>query len=114
MSTYKVYIPAGTLWDNNHAQEVGHQIAAAHQGTFTGQWNTVVEGEMSVIEVELNTQQSGGNEYTTKVPAGPLWDNNHAQEVGPQVAASYGAEFTGNWNTVVEGEMSVIEIKYRF
>ena len=52
MSTYKVYIPAGTLWDNNHAQEVGHQIAAAHQGTFTGQWNTVVEGEMSVIEIK--------------------------------------------------------------
>ena len=114
MSKYKVKISAGPLWDNNHAQEVAPQIAAAHGGQFTGEWDTVVEGEMSVVEIELSTAKSGGNEYITKVPAGPLWDNDHAQQVGPHIAASYGAEFTGEWETVVEGEMSVIEIKYKF
>lgn len=117
MATYKVNIPAGPLWSNDEAQEVGSRIAAAHQGTFTGQWKTVVEGSMSVVEVELEDlegRQPGGNEFKTNVIAGPLWDNADAQEVGPKIAASYGAEFTGEWKTITEGVMSVIEIKYTY
>lgn len=91
MATYKVDIPAGPIWDNNHAQEVGPRIAAAHQGTFTGQWKTVIPNEMSVVEVELTTGNMGGNEFTTNVLAGPLWSNDEAQQLGPQIAASYGA-----------------------
>lgn len=114
MSTFKINIPAGPLWSNDEAQEVGPKVAAAHQGKFSGQWKTVVNSEMSVVEVELNTKGSGSNEFKTNVLAGPLWSDKDAQKYGPAIAASYGAEFTGQWNTIVEGVMSVIEIKYTF
>ncbi len=114
MATFKVNIPAGPIWNQEDAQEKAPKVAAAHQGKWTGQWNTVVPSEMSVIEVELNVTNTGSNEYKTNVLAGPLWSNDEAQKVGPAIAASYGAEFTGQWNTIVEGVMSVIEIKYTF
>ncbi|MGH1433346.1 MAG: mannan-binding lectin [Lewinella sp.] len=114
MSTYKVNIPAGPLWSNDDAKEKAPKVAAAHQGTWTGQWTTVVESEMSVIEVELNTKNNGKNEFKTLVLAGPLWSNDEAQKIGPAIAASYGAEFTGQWKTITEGVMSVIEILYKY
>jgi len=114
MATFKVNIPAGPIWNNDDAKEKAPKVAAAHQGTWTGQWNTVVESQMSVVEVELNVKNSGKNEFKTNVLAGPLWSNDEAQKIGPVIAASYGAEFTGQWRTIVEGVMSVIEIKYTF
>lgn len=114
MATFKVNIPAGPLWNQQDAEEKAPKVAAAHQGSWTGQWNTVVEGEMSVIEVELPVKPTGSNEFKTSVLAGPLWSNDEAQKVGSAIAASYGAEFTGEWWTIVESVMSVIEIKYTF
>ena len=114
MATYKVNIPAGPLWNDEDAKEKAPKVAAAHNGKWTGQWNTVVPSEMSVIEVELEAKNSGKNEFKTDVLAGPIWSNDEAQKVGPAIAASYGAEFTGTWKTIVEGKMSVIGIKYTF
>lgn len=114
MSTFKVNIPAGPLWNNDEAQALGPRIAAAHQGRFTGQWTTVVPNAMSVVEVELPTQPTGSHTFKTNVLAGPIWSNDEAQKIGPNIAASYGARFTGQWNTIVEGVMSVIEIEYTF
>jgi len=114
MAKYTVDIPAGPLWSNDEAQQVGPKIAAAHQGRFTGQWTTVVPSQMSVVAVELATEKSARPPYKTSVLAGPLWSNNEAQTVGPNIAASYGAKFTGQWNTIVQGVMSVIEIEYTF
>ena len=114
MATFKVNIPAGPIWNQDDANIKAPKIAAAHQGKWTGQWNTVVGSEMSVVEVELNVKNTGKNEYKTNVLAGPLWSNDEAQQIGPVIAASYGAQFTGQWTTIVEGVMSVIEIKYTF
>lgn len=114
MATFKVNIPAGPLWNDEDAKEKAPKVAAAHQGKWTGQWSTVVPSQMSVIEVELNVTNSGSHSYKTNVLAGPLWSNDEAQKVGSAIAASYGAEFTGQWSTIVEGVMSVIEIKYTF
>jgi len=111
---FKVDIPAGPLWSDKEAQEIGPKIAAAHQGKFTGQWRTVVEGKMSVVEVELPVEYEGTNSFKTNVLAGPLWSNDEAQKIGPNLAASYGATFTGQWNTITEGVMSVIEIEYKY
>ena len=36
------------------------------------------------------------------------------KKIGAVIAASYGVTFTGQWTTIVEGVMSVIEIKYTF
>ena len=114
MSTFKIDIPAGPLFSNDEAQAVGPKIAAAHQGKFTGAWTTVVPGEMSVVNVELPVKPTGSHTYKTTVLAGPLWSNDEAQKLGPMIAASYGAKFTGQWNTIVESVMSVIEIEYTF
>ena len=110
MSKFKVNIPAGPLWNNDDAKEKAPKVAAAHQGTWTGQWNTVVESEMSVIEVELNVKNSGKNEFKTDVLAGPLWSNDEAQKVGPAIAASYGAEFTGQWKYLLINFSEAIKI----
>lgn len=114
MATFKVNIPAGPIWNDEDAKEKAPKVAAAHQGTWTGVWKTLVENEMSVVEVELNVKNTGSNEFTTDVIAGPLWSNDEAQKIGPVIAASYGAEFTGQWKTIVENVMSVIQIKYTF
>ena len=34
--------------------------------------------------------------------------------VGETLAASYGGTFTGEWHTIVEGKMSVIEVEFKF
>lgn len=114
MATYKVNIPAGPIWDQSDAENKAPKIAAAHQGVWTGQWNTVVDSQMSVVEIELQVENSGSNEFKTTVLAGPIFSNDDAQKIGETIAASYGAKFTGQWNTIVEGVMSVIEIEYTF
>jgi Mannan-binding protein len=113
-ATFKVDIPAGPLWNNEEAQKLGPAVAAAHFGKFTGQWNTVVEGQESVIQVELPTQPTGGSEYTMDVPAGPLWSNEDAKTKCPAICASYGGTWNGQWKTVVEGKMSVAGCTFKF
>ncbi|GAP74778.1 hypothetical protein W04_1296 [Pseudoalteromonas sp. SW0106-04] len=50
---FKTNVLAGPLWSNDEAQKVGETLAASYGGTFTGGWHTIVEGKMSVIEVEF-------------------------------------------------------------
>ena len=113
-SQYKVNVPAGPIWDQADAEVKAPLVAAAHQGTWTGQWSTVVPGEMSVVEVELPAGQTGSNSFMTDVLAGPLWSNEEAQKIGPTIAASYGGTFTGQWRTITEGLMSVIQVKFAY
>ena len=107
MATFRIFVPAGLLRDDDEAQELGPAIAAAHLGTFTGQWTTVADGEMSLVEIELSTRPTGGSKYTMDVLAGPLWDNEDAEEKCPAICASYGGTWNGQWTTVVDGAMSV-------
>ncbi|MFI5846048.1 mannan-binding protein [Catenuloplanes sp. NPDC051500] len=111
--SYKVAVPAGPLWSNDQAQKVGPWVAAAHFGRFTGQWWTVVNGSMSVVEVELPVYQDGTEEYTMDVPAGALWSNDDAKAKCPHICASYGGTWTGQWRTVVWGKLSVAECVFR-
>lgn len=106
-STFKVNVPAGPLWSNTQAQQLGPLIAAAHFGRFTGQWTTVVEGKMSVVEVEYTVPGAGTTEYTMDVPAGPIWNNDDAKAKCPAICASYGGTWNGQWTTVVAGKLSV-------
>ena len=114
MATFKVFIPAGPIWNDEDAKEKAPKVAAAHQGKWTGHWRTVVPSAMSVVEVELQVENIGKNNFKTFVLAGPLWSNDEAQKFGPTIAASYGAKFTGEWRTIVNGVMSTIEIEYTF
>ncbi|MDP9793886.1 hypothetical protein J2S43_002398 [Catenuloplanes nepalensis] len=111
--TYKVTVPAGPLWNNDHAQRVGPMIAAAHFGRFTGQWRTMVPGVMSVVEIELTGTPTGDAEFTMDVPAGPIWNHEDAKEKCPAVCASYGGTWNGHWTTVVPGRFSVAGCTFR-
>lgn len=114
MSTFKLDFTAGPLWNNDEAQDVGPKIAAAHLGKFSGQWTTVIEGQMSVVGVDCNVNNTGSNSYKTDVLAGPLWSDDDAKKYGPYIAASYGGTFTGQWKTIKEGVMSVIEVEWKY
>jgi hypothetical protein len=112
MNTYKIPLPAGPLWNHQEAREKAPLIAAAHQGQWTGAWSTVIPAKMSLIEIERPVEQKGRRQFLTEVPAGYLASEQQAQTIGPLLAISYGATFTGNWRTLAEEEMSVIEIRY--
>ncbi|MDE1461731.1 ricin-type beta-trefoil lectin domain protein [Spartinivicinus poritis] len=43
--------------------------------------------------------------------AGPIWDQRHANETCPGVCAAYNSRWTGHWNTVEWGSMSVCQCK---
>ncbi|WP_306209326.1 mannan-binding protein [Actinoplanes sp. RD1] len=105
--TFKVTVPAGPLWNNDHAQRIGPMVAAARFGRFTGQWRTMVPGRMSVVEVELPAVPAGDTEFTMDVPAGPIWNHDDAKEKCPAVCASYGGTWNGHWTTIVPGRFSV-------
>ena len=114
MTTYKMSIHTGPIWDQPDAEDKAPIVAAAHQGKWTGNWESIVEGVTSMIEIEIDNALKGRHCFTTSVPAGPICDDKQAQSYGDSIAASYGAEFTGQWKTLIEGEMSVIEIRYWF
>lgn len=97
-------IEAGPIWNDNHARQVCPGIAAAHGGAWTGHWWTTVASEMSVCEVQVTRSARAVN-------AGPIWNQNHANQVCPAIAASQGAQWTGEWWTTVQGEMSVCQIR---
>jgi hypothetical protein len=113
-TTFKVNLPAGPLWSNVQAQQLGPAIAAAHFGRFTGQWATVVESQMSVIEVEFDVPRSGGTTYTMDVPAGPIMNNEDAKLKCGAICASYGGTWNGQWRTVIEGKLSVAGCTFKF
>lgn len=114
VATFKIDIQAGPLWSNDEAQKLGPSIAAAHLGKFTGQWNTVVPSQMSVVQVELPTRPTGDTEYTMDVLAGPIASNDDAKVKCPSICASYGGTWNGQWKTVVEGKMSVAGCTFKF
>ena len=114
MTTYKMSIATGPIWNQQDAEEKAPIIAAAHRGKWTGNWESTVEGVTSMIEIEIDSAFKGLHSFTTKVPAGPIKDDKQAQNYGDSIAASYGGEFTGQWKTLIEGKMSVIEIRYWF
>lgn len=45
------------------------------------------------------------------IEAGPIWNQGHADQVCPAIAASQGATWTGHWWTTIPNELSVCEIR---
>ncbi len=97
-------IEAGPIWNQNHANQVCPAVAAAHGGSWTGHWWTTIPSEMSVCQVQVAAPARA-------VEAGPIWNQGHADQVCPAVAASHGAQWTGHWWTTIPNEMSVCQIR---
>ncbi|WP_420130559.1 mannan-binding lectin [Longimicrobium sp.] len=115
-NTFAVSIPAGPIESNDDAQTKAPIVAAAHGGTWNGQWSTAVSSVMSTVGVEFPAPASGsgGVSFTMDVPAGPIWSNDDAQTKGPVVAASYNGTWNGQWAPIVAGKMSVIGVTFNW
>ena len=70
MAKFKVMIPAGPIWNQEDAEKKCPIVCAAHLGTWTGVWNTVVPSAMSVCECEFDTDNSGKNVLELEVIGG--------------------------------------------
>jgi hypothetical protein len=70
---------------------------------------------MSVCGCEFDTKPQGSTELLLDVIAGPLWNQDDAKEKAPVVCASYGGEWTGQWNTpqATTGKMSVCQCRFK-
>lgn len=115
MAKYTMDIPVGPILNQEDAEKKCPIACAAHLGKWNGQWNTIVDGEMSVCGCEFDTE-TGTNEIIVDVVAGPIWSDDDAKVKCPIVCASYGGEWTGNWITPQEtwGKMSKCECKFKF
>lgn len=110
---FTVDIPAGPIWNDEDAKKKCPIVCAAHMGEWNGQWKTVVERKMSVCGCTFTIDRGGESEFTIDVPAGPIWNNDDAEEKCPIVCASSGGEWNGQWRTVVKDKMSVCGCKFR-
>jgi len=45
--------------------------------------------------------------FAVDVPAGPIWNNEHAKTVCPAVCTAAGGTWNGNWKTVIPNKSSV-------
>ncbi len=97
-------VEAGPIWNQQHANQVCPAIAASQGGEWTGHWWTTVPNEMSVCQISIAQPARAVN-------AGPIWNQQHANQVCPAIAASQGGEWTGHWWTTVPNEMSVCQIR---
>ena len=65
-------VEAGPIWDNDYAQRRCPEVLAAwmeanpgEEAEWTGNWSTTVEGKMSVCNLRLRKDSSGGETQTS-------------------------------------------------
>ncbi len=98
-------VEAGPIWSQADAALKCPVAAAAVRGTWTGQWFTTVQGQMSVCEMTNMPSPE-----LRKVEAGPIWNQADADIKCPVVADAVRGKWTGQWSTSKQGQMSVCEI----
>jgi len=54
MADFTVSIPAGPIWNDEDGTLKGPIVAASYNGSWNGQWKTIVDGEMSVVGVDFS------------------------------------------------------------
>jgi hypothetical protein len=69
---------------------------------------------MKTVDFALDSKSGGTSEYTIVVTAGLIGSNDDAHVKCPVVCASFGGEWNGQWNTIVEGKLSVCGCKFSF
>ena len=102
-------VEVGPIFNNDHAKQKADEWIAHNAGwTWSGQWNTTIPGQMSVIEV---TRPLPSNGEKKMVEVGPIFNNDHAKQKADEwIAHNPGWTWSGQWNTTVPGVMSVIEV----
>jgi len=67
---------------------------------------------LSMVSEPAMASSAAPATFKVNIPAGPLWNNDQAQKVGPIIAAAHFGRFTGQWVTVIPSVMSVVEVEF--
>ncbi|KAF0184096.1 MAG: mannan-binding lectin [Hyphomonadaceae bacterium] len=101
-------IEAGPIWNQSDAEVKCRRVAAEARGEWTGQWRTVTPGRMSVCDIADVAPRS--TPWPRYVEAGPIRDQQDAETKCPVVAAAVRGQWSGQWMTTMEGQMSACAI----
>lgn len=69
--------------------------------------NKNLKGDSMKILLALLLTLTFSEAYSRDIQAGPIWSNQHAQQVCPRVCSNQGMTWDGNWRTTQWGRMSV-------
>jgi hypothetical protein len=105
-------LEAGPIWNQVDAERKCSELARRSGGTWTGQWRTTVQGQMSVCDIKIEAGLNGdaGKKKNT-IEVGPIWNDMDAKRKCPEAARAAGASWTGQWWTTIPGRMSVCEVR---
>jgi ribosome modulation factor len=101
-------LEAGKIANDDHAKEVCPGLAQQWRGTWTGDWKPTITLVMAVCRISIPRRGT----VTANLEAGPIWHQNHAKEVCPEVARRWRGTWTGGWATTVPGQMSVCQLSF--
>lgn len=99
-------VEVGPIWNQSDAEGKCRRAADQSHGRWTGQWRTTRTGEMSVCQIDFGRP-------ARDVEAGPIWNDADAGVKCPVAAFAVHGVWTGQWRTVVPGQMSVCAIADR-
>jgi ribosome modulation factor len=102
-------IDAGPIWNQADAEAKCPRVASDARGRWTGQWRTVSPGRSSVCEV-ADIAEAPSATGIRFVEAGPIWSQSDAATKCPVAAAAVRGRWSGEWRTMVQGQMSVCGI----
>ena len=98
-------VKAGPIWNNNDAKAKCKKVARSAR--WNGQWKTTVQGKMSVCGCAVGRVAR----VARNVKAGPIWNNGDAKA---KCARACGRLYwSGHWKTIVQGRMSVCNIRVK-
>lgn len=111
------HVEAGPIWNQGDAESKCPALAERNGAYWTGGWMTTVQGAMSTctLEYPLFDWQTS---YDVDVEAGPIWNQSDAESKCEALAAEKETDdiwvnWTGQWATSVEGEMSVCRLSVK-
>lgn len=96
-------VEAGPLFSQQEAEQRCPGTCERAGGVWNGQWLTTRPGEMSVC----GCCGSLCERFVREEEAGPIWDQQDAEQKCPVVCARHDGGWDGEWRTTRPGEMSV-------
>lgn len=105
MTPWPSYVEAGPIWGQEDAETKCPVVAAAVRGSWSGEWVTTIEGQMSVCAITDMLPPE-----PRVVDAGPIWNQTDANLKCPVAAIAVQGRWTGHWRTTRPGEASVCEV----
>jgi hypothetical protein len=111
---------AGSIWDNNDAQNKCSSTCRHNNMTWNGHWNTtnsgdsvcgccgaekqVVREKPIIINKTARSNIYSNSKQCNDISAGSIWDNNDAQGKCSSICQNNNMTWNGHWNTTNSGD----------